>query len=198
MSKLDEMKRQICYDLFEMDGIYRITDIPHLHCLSDIEQEEIVSLLYQYGYEITVKKFVHSYKKIDLGRISIKTESYRGGTNRDHVVLVKNYEGGIRSAIIEMILIVSSQLIKDGRKCFITLPIVKVRYFQEHPHRYWFGRNSILQLWSTEFATDGFVLLPSIVRKCAFVKDSQKFERFELANGKRSDFRASDEVMFLI
>jgi len=104
----------------------------------------------------------------------------------------------IDPGVVENILVISASVTTEDGICSKNdLPIVKMKPFKEHIHRYWFGQNSAMQLWSTEFGRSHFILLPSILRKCSFVKATQKFERLEIANGNRSRVKTSDQVYFL-
>ena len=194
---LDELRRQERFDLKKLSNTYCITTVPKLYCLSNQEIKEIVNLISLHGYTASVEKFVHSYNKIQLGRFHVKVKSFRGGDNKDHVVFCKKIDGTNYPGIVENILVVSASLTTENKTCSRNdLAIVKIKPFKEHIHRYWFGQNSPMQLWSTQFARSHFILLPSVLRKCSFVKANEKFERLEIAIGNRSHVRTSEQVYF--
>ena len=196
---LDEIRRQDNIDIKLISKTYCICTIPKLYCLSKQEIKDVTSLLLTHGYTLSLQKYVHIYSKIQLGRMLIKVKSFRGGENKDHVVLCRHTNGGEpRPGVIENIFVIPSTVTSDNNDLDgIDLPLVQVKLFKEHPKRYFFGKNCVMQLWSTSFESSQFFLLTSILRKCSFVKAIQNFERIELANGKRSRFRANDEVYFI-
>ena len=107
-----------------------------------------------------------------------------------------NFPSGVKlPVVVERLLLINVTI---GETFDLQVPFIQVKPFREHPYRKWLGENSILQIWSTEFQDEELLLLHSVIRKCSIVKDFQKFERFELSNGKRSALRREDEVNFIV
>lgn len=103
----------------------------------------------------------------------------------------------IKPAIIDKIFTIEAADLSN-RKLSYRIPLLCIRYLQEHPRKDWYGFNCPMKLWCTTFEMNRFVFLRDIIKKCCLAKDTQKFDRVELGNGKRSAVRESDTVYYII
>ena len=194
---LDNMRR-LNHVNFEFIGkVYRLCSVAKSYCLSKAEVGEVVKLFAANGYSITLERFTQSHTKVYIGRILIKTRGFRGGDNKDHIVLFRQLGLDSEPAVVKVILIVTIYMEKDGNHMKFEVPLVKIAPFKEHVYKYWFGRNCPMKLWSTELKVDQLVFLWSLKRKCSFAKATQSFNKLDLAKGKQSRVKASDEVYFI-
>ena len=200
---LDYARRNLDVTVECLSNIYSVASVPKLARLPDIEMNEIhdgLIMLLGDQENIEVSRYYQSFNKLRLGRELISCYRKNASQKDCNVIVVYGHiQVDRRPATVMKIGKIDFVICKpNGTRIQESVMFAQVRYFKDHPEKNWFGQYCPMKLYDTLVDSTRFVPIHYIVRKCSITKSKQKFNRLELANGRRSIYKASDVVNFVI
>ena len=154
-----------------------------------------------------VSRFIHTYRRIRLGKEIISSIAFRSGTSADRFVnafyITSSHEPqySIRPGVVSKIFDITVTTINDDLEHDLqTCTFAIIHWFEEHPYKDYYGVNSRMKIWATglEIENDtSYIPVNFIVGKCSATKAKAKFNQIPL-NNRLSKAREVDVVHFII
>ena len=149
-----------------------------------------------------MSKFVKSHNRVLLGRETLCTQHYRGGSFKDNFVLSRYQENGhlvTRPASIDALFEIECEFEEEGgHVATAEMMFTRLKFFARHPEEDFYGERSPMKMWSTEISMIKLVPINFIQRKVSVTKAKAYFEHTVVTNNKRSRMRGSDVVLYVI
>ena len=182
--------------------VHSLIAVPKLDSLSEYEKEKLAAAIAKHFPQrriLQLSKFTKSFDRVKLGKETICTEDYRKGASPDRFVMTR-IDGNVHNlqpAVVCKILIpdVSFQDINEEP---LQMMFLKLRLFEEHDKKRYYGERSPMTVWSTIERDEVLVPINFIHRKASFTRAQIKFESTLVSDNKRSRIQATDVVYFVI
>ena len=204
ITSLDILRNKSVLEEFDLDTVLHSTlSVPKLDSLTNEGNEDLSTLVQQLYPSRCLQhtaKFIQSYQRIKLGRDIICTERYRGGSSKDQFVMARYVrEGGVDIRPASVSEIFSARCSFTGRESPKEgMMFLKVKFFEEHQQRKWYGERCPMEIWSTSVQDVRIIPINYVKRKVTITKAKATFENFQLSGDGNRGMRVFDIVHFVI
>ena len=204
ITSLDILRNKSVLEEFDLDTVLHSTlSVPKLDSLTNEGNEDLSTLVQQLYPSRCLQhtaKFIQSYQRIKLGRDIICTERYRGGSSKDQFVMARYVrEGGVDIRPASVSEIFSARCSFTGRESPKEgMMFLKVKFFEEHQQRTWYGERCPMEIWSTSVQDVRIIPINYVKRKVTITKAKATFENFQLSGDGNRGMRVFDIVHFVI